>query len=140
MPAACAANYLAFEVERKGAFGGGLVLYLGEFVSGLEAGEDVVAHERVLGNFLLDGCGEALLKPDEVEHVANVHEGEGLVLRHDFAVFAVADLFGFEVLVPGLLALLEVFYLHRADVGEVRGVTRRFVVILLKLGEFFKEF
>ena len=138
--AAGAADYLAFEVERERAFVGGLVLDLGELVSGLEAGEDVVAHERVLGDLLFDGRGEALLKPDEVEYVADVHEGEGLVLGHDFAVLAVALRFGLEVLVPGLLALLEVFYLHSADVGEVRGVARGFVVVLFKLGEFFEEF
>ena len=108
---------------------------LGTIVPGLEAGEDGLGDQFVLGEFFADGSGKVLFEPDQVEDVADVEQAEELVFGHDLAVFAETGRFEIVVLVHGRGLRIKILERQRSDVRHIGSISLRLFVGLKMLGK-----
>ena len=139
MGPAAAGHQGVLKVERQGVL---LFNDFQQFGCGpafFQTGQLLFAHDRVAGQLFGHCRSKALLQPDEVKNVANIHKPDELVFGHDFAKFTVA-LRLTQIVDPGGRGLLHLVEAHAAHIGLVGGVGSGLFPGLRVLGQFSQKF
>ena len=101
-------------------------------------GHDIFADHRVSSQLVLCGADESFIQIYQLEHVADLHQNQELVLRHDLTELAVA-LGIFHVFTnPGLLMFGQLFRRHVADVSLVGHVGNHIFIGTNVVGELLQ--
>ena len=98
------------------------------FGARFDFGEDLLSHQRMRGQLWLHFLHKRAGEPDEVEHVASLHQQQKLILRHDLAERSVARRTRHGFIVPRLFRLRQFFGREVADIRLVRRVLHRLTV------------
>ncbi len=135
-----AAHQLIHMVQGLGVLLFHQTLHLGAVNAFGHLGDNARVHHGVGGQFRFGRAHELFVQIDQLEYVADLHQHQELVLRHNLAEFAIALRILPVFPDPGLLLRGQLFRRHVADIRLVGHISHNIFIRAEMLGQLLQIF